>query len=349
MNYDRVQLKQAAKESLRQGHPRPWLVTLVFLLLTGGLSLLVSLLASAPALEQLQLSAYALSILGEDPSTAYHILSSTSGVGTFSTVLLFLNILLTLYGWVMSLGYCSYSLSLARGQAPGMRSLFVGFGMVGKALLLYLLITLFSFLWSMAIFLPGTLLAMIFTYSLASVSEVAAILAGILTLLAACILWALITLRYALAPFALLDDPDCFPPEAIRRSKKLMRGQLGRFVTLHLSFLGWFLLLSFLFLLVAGFGMFSTALFTGFSLIQSAVATSDYYQLFDVMRSFYWGTLLSSLVACLVSAPLYLWLYPYLSCAQAKFYDFFSGRGSDASPMSSGDDPWSSSGPEVRF
>ena len=347
MNYDRIQLKRAAKESLRQGHPRPWLVTLVFFLLTGGLSLLVSLLASAPALEQLQLSAYALSILEEDPWTAYHIFSSTSGVGAFSTVLLFLNILLTLYGWVMNFGYCSYSLSLSRGQSPALSSLFTGFGMVGKTLLLYLLITLFSFLWGFAIFIPGTMLAFLFAYGLSAVSEAAAVFVGVLLLLAATVLWLLVTLRYAMAPYILLDNPNCFPPEAIRQSKEQMRGQLSRFVTLYLSFLGWFLLLGLLFLFIVGIGIFSTILVIGFSFLESALTTSDYYQLFEVMRSFYWGTLISSLVACLISAPLYLWLYPYLSCAQAKFYDFFSRRPDSASP-SSDTGSWPS-GPDARF
>lgn len=37
MEYDRVRIKLAAKAAVRQGSPRPWLVTLIYLLLTQAL------------------------------------------------------------------------------------------------------------------------------------------------------------------------------------------------------------------------------------------------------------------------------------------------------------------------
>ena len=42
MEYDRVRIKLAAKAAVRQGSPRPWLVTLIYLLLTQALVSAVS-------------------------------------------------------------------------------------------------------------------------------------------------------------------------------------------------------------------------------------------------------------------------------------------------------------------
>ncbi|WP_235885348.1 DUF975 family protein [Paenibacillus cymbidii] len=120
--------------------------------------------------------------------------------------------LATLASWAvtgaLTLGYVTYFMDVARGNRPSFGQFFSGFQQFGPAFLLYLLISIFTVLWSLLLIVPGI------------------------------IAW----YRYSMAFFILRDDPDVGAMEAIRRSKSMMDGYKGQLFLLYLSFIGWFLL-----------------------------------------------------------------------------------------------------------
>jgi len=184
---------------IRQAEPSPLKVSLIYLLLTNGVSLLVHRFLSDPFSD----SVYYI-MQGYDPIEVYsHVLG-----GAASVAAVFISLLLGFYSIVMTFGYKSYTLHLARGENGEISDLFDGFGLVVKIIATDLLSTIFVFFWSMLFIIPG-------------------IIAGF---------------AYSQATFCLLDDPDISPFEALRRSKRMMRGQKFNLFVLELSFIGWDLL-----------------------------------------------------------------------------------------------------------
>jgi len=108
----------------------------------------------------------------------------------------------------MQLGLCAYFLSLARRTSPKIGLVFSGFQQFGRALGAYLLVSLFTFLWTLLFIVPG----LIKVYS------------------------------YSQTFFILLDNPDIGPMEAIDRSMAMMNGRKWKLFCLHMRFLGWSLL-----------------------------------------------------------------------------------------------------------
>lgn len=110
MFFDRVAAKQQAKQTVRIRRPSPVLVTLVFILLTTGVSSLVNLFASNPFVEAMMYIRQ-----GYDPIDVYAVVFGTST----SALLIFISILMGLYSAIMSFGYQGYLLRLSRGGEAG--------------------------------------------------------------------------------------------------------------------------------------------------------------------------------------------------------------------------------------
>lgn len=204
MIFDRIAAKRRGRELLRASRPRPLLVTLVFLLLTTGLGWGVSRFVTNPFLEVLTYIAR-----GHD---VFDVYAYVFGGGRAMTAI-FLSIFLSLLNIVFSFGYTGYTLRLSRGEETGYGALLLGFGQVGRVVLLNLYTTLLISLWSMLFYIPGVIAAY----------------------------------RYSQANRCLLDDPEVGVLEAVRRSKSLMAGKKLELFSLHISFFGWkllFLLLS---------------------------------------------------------------------------------------------------------
>lgn len=146
MYFDRVQAKQEAKQIIRTAHPSPVLVTLVFILLTNGLSELIGTFAGTPFTTALTYIAQ-----GYDPFSVYaYVLGGTAAVWG-----LFLSILNAFFGFIMQFGYSGYTLRLSRYQEGGLNDLIEGFGLAAKVIGLQLLTLLFTVLWSMLFLIPG--------------------------------------------------------------------------------------------------------------------------------------------------------------------------------------------------
>ena len=103
-----------------------------------------------------------------------------------------------------------YHLGVRRGEEMPYATLFDGFGFIGKLILLNIVITLYVFLWSMLLIIPG-------------------IIAGY---------------RYRFAVYNLCENPDMGVMEAISMSKAQTAGYKGDLFLLDLTFIGWNLLCS---------------------------------------------------------------------------------------------------------
>ena len=108
---------------------------------------------------------------------------------------------------VLTLGCNYYFIRRLHGEEPGFKGLFARAGSFGKALLLYLLIYVKTFLWSLLLIVPGVMAA----------------------------------LRYAMAPMYLADDPSLSVTEAMNRSKQTMKDKKLSLFMLELSFVVWLL------------------------------------------------------------------------------------------------------------
>lgn len=123
-------------------------------------------------------------------------LLSTTGVGSFVTGL-------------VSLGYISLYLSLLRGKTPTFEeSISAITENIGTKFVSTLLVSLYTFLWSLLFIIPG----IVKSYS------------------------------YAMTPYILLDRPELSATDAIKESEKMMNGHKMELFILDLSFIGWILL-----------------------------------------------------------------------------------------------------------
>lgn len=286
------EIKRAARDDVRAASPKAWLMTLVYLALTAGLSYAVGLFVSDPLMELLQMYQSGLAL----DRALLLALQAVGGTGVF------LNLLLLLTGIVFDFGYTQWCLGTTRGGIGEFSDLLGGFALTGRVLLLRIMTILYCFMWYVVIFVPAGLVAMLgMTVPLMGPVLVAAAFVGALVLF----LWRI--LGYALAPYCLMDEPDMGVTNALRTSRRLMWRHAGRLVLLLLSFVGWHLL-------GAGIGMAAEWL-----LIVAGTAVVHVLELGAAGMALV--TKAAMVAGVLAACPLYLWLTPYMSMAQCRFYD----------------------------
>ena len=288
--YNRKAFKQEAKQLMRASVPHFMLVALVYVLLTSGLSTAVNWLTS----------------------------DGTLGIGALS---IFLTILVGLFSVVMGVGFSNYALRLARREETGMGSLFHAFSFAGRSIGMTLLVALFTFLWSL---LGIVVFAVVVGILAVATEELPVVIAAVFILyIALIVLIVVISLRYAMASFALVDDPDAGAMEAIRRSVQMMRGYKGKLFVLQLSFIGWELLVALIAVVVMaiGFGVSGTSWLFGAILS----AGDDLWEIYSLTGSLVGQMAIWTLLAEVVSLPLNLWLLVYRQTAMARFYNYVGG------------------------
>ncbi|MFJ8526584.1 DUF975 family protein [Bacillus sp. NPDC094106] len=134
-----------------------------------------------------------------------------------SSLYIFLAILCIIYiaaQSVMSYGYYNFTLCLAKNESTTIGNLFEGFkkNNLFRSMKLGILQTIFIILWSLLFIIPGII--KFFSYSMAY--------------------------------FILLENPEYTASEAIKKSKEMMKGHKLDLFILWLSFIGWFILGSFI-------------------------------------------------------------------------------------------------------
>jgi uncharacterized membrane protein len=117
-------------------------------------------------------------------------------------------------GWILALltagpllvGFNKYFLRLYRREETDFAQLFDGFSSFGSSFVAWLLCSIFIFLWSLLLIVPGIIAA----------------------------------LSYSMTYFIIGDNPGIDGAEALRRSKEMMRGNKGKLFCLGCRFIGWF-------------------------------------------------------------------------------------------------------------
>ena len=132
----------------------------------------------------------------------------------------------SLVGHTARLGLLRCRVARIDGEQASASALFSGFGeFFWKALWLKILKALFIFLWSLLFIIPGIIAAY----------------------------------RYAMADYALCENPEMSARDALRESARMMKGNKWRLLCLRLSFLGWHILSLF----TLGIGTVFLAPYTG--------------------------------------------------------------------------------------
>ena len=99
-------------------------------------------------------------------------------------------------------------LKLTEGVTPAPKDIFTGFDVTGKAILLYLLVGLFTMLWMFLLIVPGIIKA----------------------------------ISYSMSYFILAENPEMTAREALNESKRITKGHIGEIFVLGLSFILWAML-----------------------------------------------------------------------------------------------------------
>lgn len=291
--YNRIEFKKQAKQLMKGSAPHFMLVALVYYLLTSALRLVVSQVTSMVGLD--------------------------AGVPAF-----FLSILIMLFGYVMTIGFSNYVLRLSRRQETGIRSLFDSFSYAGRSIGVTLLTALYTFAWTMLLMFGFAIVVAVVTlvFSAEELMAVAVILTVVLYLVLL-VLIVLISMRYTMAPFALVEAPELGVSAAVRRSVQIMRKNKGKLFMLLLSFIGWELLVALLAtaVIAVGFVVSDTSWVAG----AFTAALEDAEQMTMVFEALAGQMNLWILLSEVVCIPLNLWLLTYMYTALARFYNYVSG------------------------
>jgi uncharacterized membrane protein len=113
----------------------------------------------------------------------------------------------------LTLGFCLFIVDVSSGNKLSVGRLLGGLDNFFTALLLYVMKSIFVFLWSLLFIIPG----IIKSYS------------------------------YTMSYYILIDNPDIESGEAITRSRTMMSGHKWRLFCLHFSYIGWLILSMFTF------------------------------------------------------------------------------------------------------
>ena len=190
---NRIQLKAEAKSITKSAAVSAYVLTLIYLAITFVLNLIVEFATGATAGE---LSYYL------DTEIPFPVL------GLSPLMVTFISILIALISSVLGAGYVIYHLGIRKNHTMPYATLFDGFTFVGKIIILQILVAVFTFLWSMLLFIPGIVAAY----------------------------------RYRFALYNLCENPQLSPSEALNMSKAQTRGHKWELFVLDLSFLGWSIL-----------------------------------------------------------------------------------------------------------
>ena len=373
MKYNRAAMKREVKQAMGQTRPHPMLATLLYLALVAIIAGIVvvaavwlfSLIVNAlsPGIfEQIGTLFQDLSdamiegMLNYGESYLDHVMDShsktiaqlLSQIGILFLIANLLSlvagILITIWSGLMSTGYAGYCLNMSRGAKPGLGRLFSGFPRAGAVIPACILVAIFKFLWGLLFFLVyGTVIgglsaAAAFVPSLTPVF----VLLMMLAVVGYIITIVFVLFRYAMVPYAIVDNQKLPAMDAIRASKALMKGRKGRYFVLQLSFIGWHLLKGLVVVLGAAitagivFATGTVAAYAGhFEEIQSygyetllLLVQNGYYDLTwltEMLNQIAIYALISSLLCTLVIFVLNLWLIPYRIGSQARFYIHAAG------------------------
>ena len=242
-----------------------------------------------------------------------------------------LSIIIALWQGAMDVGYEGWCLSMVRHENPPVSKIFCAMPQILQVLLTRFLTGLFIALWSLLVVLAYVLLLIIGTL-LASLTDsvvlVIPFLLAAIAVLVVGVIW--VSTRYLLVDYVLLDK-GLYGMDAIRESKRLMRGNIGRCFVLQLSFFGWYLLM---------IAIVYAAAIVFIVLLATQMSAGD-------VNPIAVGAMLLVLLGFIPVYILSLWLKPYTTGSMAAFYDWVcAGPGATqaGSGFGGGADGWGDPG-----
>ncbi len=325
MDFNRAELKQGVRLSMKGATTRPMLVTLLFTVAVSAGTWLINTVLGwmlTGGVGSISATVQQYILQGYDVDYAVHaalleLLSMGAGA-IFGAVVggSVLSILVALWQGVMNVGYEGYCLSMVRNEDPPMGKIFGALSQFIPVFITRFLTGVFMCLWGLLVALGDGVLLVVMGL-LAALTE--SVLLTMLLMLAAVawlvlgILW--ISVRYALVDYVLLDK-GLSGMEAIRENKRLMQGNIGRAFKLQLSFAGWYLLM---------FVIVYAAVFAFVALLAAQVYSGS-------ANPVAIGAMMIVLLGVAPVAIIGLWLRPYITGSMAKFYDWTQGRTSNVGP-----------------
>ncbi len=343
MGYDRAQLKQDVKLSMKGTSPGPIVVALLLTVVVGAGTWLINtvlgaLFGGGGAGDFFTLY-FQLVQQGYSPDDAMEIVGNIMVMAferepmmilTIAAGSMVVSVVAALWQGVMNVGYEGWCLSMVRRESPQLSRIFCALPKIGPVIVTRFLTGLFVLLWSMLL-MVGYIVVMVVAVVLIEAFDLAVvsvllILADIVALILG-VIW--VTMRYALVDYLLLDK-GLYGLDAIRESKRLMQDNIGKAFVLQLSFFGWYLLEGLL--LCVGFAGAVLGALSAFTELPAGVGVVGLV----VMAAAFIG-----------AAVLGLWLRPYTTGAMARFYDWTGGAAGalrGGPDFGAGADGWSDPG-----
>lgn len=187
-----------------------------------------------------------------------------------------------------NLGYAVFILNIFRNKEVDYSQLFCGFERILKTVGLYIYTSIFIFLWTLLFIVPGIIAA----------------------------------IRYSQAYYILADNPDMPITEIVNESKRMMSTNKAKYFCLGLSFIGWSLLaalpVSIYESVVSASAAVSAVMYSS-----SGMNFADIYQY--AMDSIANMGFVSQMTTFVLEIG-YLWVTPYMECANAALYEMIKGN-----------------------
>ena len=315
--YDRASMKRDVKQLISGTRPRPmWIALLYMVIVSVGASLIEGIVGAVSGMSALSTQLSELLLAGNEMQDAFGELilmyanQLASFVGTIIAASIIGSILIVLWQALMNVGFAGYCLDLVKGENPGVGRIFSGFSMFTKVVLTALLVWVFTTLWSLLYAVGLVVIVVIGALLMEAVPAVGVILM-VVGYIGFVILLVRLTLRYSMAYYFLLDEGK-FGLDAITASKQMMKGKKGKLFMLHLSFIGWYLLIYAITLV----GCLIIGIIVGVAVAAGGASLG-------AIGGAVGGALVVGLLMMVALWFISIWLEPYINGSVAKFYLFF--------------------------
>ena len=222
---NRKELKQAARESLRESGGTPQKVSLIFLV-------------CAVVLQGLKV---VLAYLFENIQTGGNYLSDSIASGATRLVLSYgSSIVLQVLFVILWAGLVFVALELRSKKAVCAKDLLAGTRIWVKVIVLYVIMTIYTCLWTYLFSIPVSYILIVDT--LMKNQTYPGQIAIMMLLVYIGLVMFLVSYRYRMSFFMLMDDPEISARQAIRRAGMICKGHRIKILLLDLSFVPWILL-----------------------------------------------------------------------------------------------------------
>lgn len=216
-------LKNASRQCLRDTQSHPKRITLLYFLaalVIGG---------GEVGLETL---------IQQNAGNAHSLSQSISAAGRSYILVFVISLVCQLVLHLLGMGYTSLSLRLSRREDFSARVLLDGFSIWGKVLLLYVVTSLLMSLWATAFSIPVSYALV--ALNMAGMLSDRGMLYLLLGYMGAVML--VVSYRYRMSDYVLLDDPGLSVRQVLLRTKAINGTHRWELFLLDVSFIPWILL-----------------------------------------------------------------------------------------------------------